>query len=64
MREGFREAIETRVRMLGRVHLGNCSMRDKSDRFYGDNYPPIGYSSGEITSPPGGRRATAGAHGC
>lgn len=48
MRETFAEAVHTTAPWLKRVHLGNCVMRDKTDRFYGDNHPPMGYPGGEI----------------
>jgi len=51
MGESFREATRTVAPWLRRVHLGNCVMRDKADRFYGDNHPPIGYPGGEIDTP-------------
>lgn len=51
MGEDFREATLTVAPWLRRVHLGNCVMRDRSDAFYGDKHPPIGYLGGEIDEP-------------
>src|SRR5690606_3632499 len=51
MGEKFREATQITAPWLKRVHLGNCVMADRSDRFYGDNHPPIGYCCGEIGTP-------------
>lgn len=33
---------------IKRVHLGNCVLRDKSSRWYGDMHPPVGIDGGEI----------------
>ncbi|MDE1171470.1 MAG: sugar phosphate isomerase/epimerase [Verrucomicrobium sp.] len=51
MGEDIAEAIRTVAPRLDRVHLGNAMLKDKSDPFYGDNHPPIGYPGGEIDVP-------------
>jgi len=48
MGESFAQAIRTVAPHLGRVHLGNCVLRDPSHPRYGDTHPPIGYPGGEI----------------
>jgi sugar phosphate isomerase/epimerase len=51
MREDLRSSIHRAAPFLRRVHLGNCVMRDRTDPFYGDKHPPIGYPGGEIDVP-------------
>jgi sugar phosphate isomerase/epimerase len=51
MREEFASSIRRSSPWLKRVHIGNCSMRNPADRFYGDLHPPVGYPGGEIDTP-------------
>ena len=51
MGESFETAIRTVAPYLGRVHLGNCVLRDKTHPHYGDTHPPIGLPGGEIDVP-------------
>ena len=51
MGETFEHAVRTASRHLGRVHLANCIMRDRSDPLFGDRHPPFGYPGGEIDVP-------------
>lgn len=51
MGESFEQAIRTTAALLGRVHLGNCVLRDESHPRYGDTHPPVGYDGGEIDVP-------------
>ncbi len=48
MREEIVDSIRRCGALIQRVHFGNCLLRDKSDPFYGDMHPPIGYRNGEI----------------
>ncbi len=49
--ETFEQAIKTVAPYLKRVHLGNCVLKDKNHRLYGDRHPPIGFDGGEIDIP-------------
>ena len=51
LREDFASAIHAVRPWLKRVHVGNCLIKNREDRFYGDNHPPIGYPDGEIDTP-------------
>ncbi len=46
--ESFYEAIKNTHKHLKRVHLGNCILKDKTSKWYGDKHPPIGIEGGEI----------------
>ncbi len=46
--ESFYEAVKNTHKHLKRVHLGNCILKDRSCRWYGDKHPPIGMENGEI----------------
>jgi len=53
MGESFEESVGATAGAghLAHVHLGNCIKRDRSDPFFGDRHPPIGYPGGEIDVP-------------
>ena len=48
MREDLDSAIRRSQKWLKRVHLGNCVMNNKTDPYYGDKHPALGYPGGEI----------------
>ena len=48
MGEDIRGSILRCGQRIQRVHLGNCVLRDKSSRWWGDMHPPIGVDGGEI----------------
>jgi sugar phosphate isomerase/epimerase len=48
MGEKIDEAIFKAGKDIRRVHIGNCVLKDKNNKFYGDKHPPIGIEGGEI----------------
>jgi len=48
MGEKIDEAIFKAKGYIRRVHIGNCVLKDKNNRFYGDKHPPVGIEGGEI----------------
>ena len=48
MGEDIRSSILRCGNRIKRVHLGNCVLRDKNSRWYGDIHPPMGIDGGEI----------------
>jgi len=51
MQESIEHVIKTTAPYLGRVHLGNCVMKDIDHPLYGDQHPPVGIEDGEIDVP-------------
>lgn len=51
MHENIGEATRKAAPFLRRVHLGNCVLKDRKHRFYGDTHPPIGIEGGEFNIP-------------
>jgi len=49
--EALTEAALESLPYLGRVHVGNCILRDPHHPLYGDRHPPIGAPGGEIDTP-------------
>jgi sugar phosphate isomerase/epimerase len=49
--ESARQAIVGSLPYLGRVHVGNCVLKDPQHPLYGDRHPPIGAPGGEIDTP-------------
>jgi len=47
MHETLESAIEKVDDTLVHIHLGNCMIKDKSDKFYGDKHIPWGYKGAE-----------------
>lgn len=48
MGEEICASIEKCGNLIKRVHLGNCVIKDKLSKWYGDMHPPIGIDGGEI----------------
>ena len=47
MGETFADALRAAGPHLGRIHLGNCVLRDPGHPRYGDTHPPLGFDAGE-----------------
>jgi sugar phosphate isomerase/epimerase len=48
MGEDICKSIRKCGRLIKRIHLGNCVLKDKKSKWYGDIHPPIGIEGGEI----------------
>ena len=51
MGESFEKAVSTVKSKLKRMHIGNCVMKERTSKWYGDTHPPVGFPGGEIDIP-------------
>ncbi len=51
MHETSAHAVAVTAPHIGRVHIGNCVLRDTASPWYGDKHPPVGLPGGEIDIP-------------